>query len=66
MGTIVFTIADWRSPATLTMVAAAPANPVAVNTTGVTPGALAVSAFGPAIVPSIQLPTVAMPAAFVS
>ena len=35
MGTIVFTIADCKSPMILTMVVADPASPVAVNTTGV-------------------------------
>ena len=47
--------------------AAAPAIPVAVNVTDpLTPTALAVRVFGPAAFPSVQLPTVAMPDAFVA
>ena len=48
---------------------AAPAVPVAVNVTGLPliplPAALAVSVSGPAVVESVQLPTVAMPLASV-
>ena len=47
----------------------APAVPVAVNVTGFPliplPAALAVSLFGPAVVESVQLPTVAIPLASV-
>jgi hypothetical protein len=47
----------------------APATPVAVNVTGLSlipdPEAVAVRVFGPAVVPSLQLPTVAMPLALV-
>src|SRR5207253_1483085 len=45
----------------------APAVPVAVNVTGLpfTPGAVAVNVFAPAVVPSVQLPTAAMPLALV-
>src|SRR5437879_5880836 len=45
----------------------APAVPVAVNVIGLpfTPGAVAVSVFWPATVPSVQLPTAAMPLALV-
>src|SRR5436309_6857536 len=45
----------------------APAVPLAVNVIGLpfTPGAVAVSVFSPAPVPSVQLPTVAMPPASV-
>jgi hypothetical protein len=45
----------------------APAVPVAVKMTGLpfTPGAVAVSVFAPAAVPSVQLPSVATPFAAV-
>src|SRR5207302_3235315 len=45
----------------------APAVPVAVNVIGLpfTPGAVAVRVFWPAAVPSVQLPTAAMPLALV-
>src|SRR5213076_2457948 len=45
----------------------APAVPLAVNVTGLpfTPGAVAVSVFWPAAVPSVQVPTAAMPPALV-
>ena len=46
---------------------AAPAAPVAVKVTGepVSPGLVAVRVLAPAVVPSVQLPTVAMPEALV-
>ena len=48
------------------MFAAAPITPVALNVTDpATPGAPAVSVFAPAVFPSVQLPTVAMPSPFV-
>src|SRR5712692_4266935 len=47
---------------------AAPAVPVAVNVTGlpISASAVAVKVFGPAVVPSVQEVTAAMPLAFVS
>src|SRR5881396_1300306 len=49
------------------MLPAPPAVPVAVNVTGlpVSPLAVAVSVLVPAVVPSVQLPTLAMPLALV-
>src|SRR5436309_2096885 len=46
------------------MIAAAPATPVAVNVALSAP-AVALRLFGPAVPPSVQLPTVAIPLAFV-
>ena len=50
-----------------TYLVAAPAVPVAVKVSGepVRPGLVAVSVLAPAVVPSVQLPTVAMPDALV-
>src|SRR6266550_420723 len=61
--TAVPAVADWLVALFAAIVAAAPAVPVAVNVTGLpdkVPDA-AVSVFEPAVAPSVQLPTVAMP-----
>src|SRR5947209_3054878 len=63
--TFVFTVALWLSPPWTASEPAVPARPVAWNTTSLSPVAEAVSAFAPAVVPSFQLPTAAMPLAFV-
>src|SRR5205085_2398979 len=57
----------WLSPENFARVAAGPAVPVAVNVTGlpVRPAALAVRVLAPAVVPRVQVPTVAMPLEFV-
>jgi len=62
--------APFAAPAalvTMTNPLAAPAVPVAVNVTGepASPVAVAVRVFAPTVVPSVQLPTVAVPLAFV-
>src|SRR5205807_591020 len=60
------TVPVWRSPP-FTDIWVAPATlAVIVNGLPVNPGAVAVSVFGPAVVPSIQLPTAAMPVASVA
>jgi hypothetical protein len=53
------------SPDVFTAEAGAPAVPVAVNVTAFKPVAEAAREFGPAIVPRVQLSTVATPALFV-
>ena len=55
------------SPENFASVAGAPATPVAVNVRGlpVSPGDVAVSVYGPAVLPRVQLPTAAMPVASV-
>src|SRR5947209_7164700 len=63
--TFVFTVALWLSPPWTASEPAVPARPVAWNTTSLSPVAEAVSAFAPAVVPSFQLPTAAMPLALV-
>src|SRR5512145_23239 len=65
--TAVPTVADWPSPALIAMPLAGTAVPVAVKVTGLPASVpdVAVSVWGPAVVPSVQPPTVAMPAAFV-
>ena len=67
VATAVPTVADWLLPALKAILAAAPAVPVAVKVTGEPerPLLVAVSVFVPAVVPRVQLPTVAMPAEFV-
>src|SRR5688500_11158025 len=57
----------WLFPANAATVVGVPAPPVAVNVTdgGVSPVPVAVRVFGPAVVPSVQLPIVAIPDAFV-
>lgn len=47
------------------MLAAAPDEAVAVKVTGVSDPTVAVIVLGPAVGPSVQLPTVALPEAFV-
>src|SRR5205807_2646100 len=61
------TCPTWLSPENFARVAAGPAVPVAVNVTGlpVRPAALAVRVLAPAVVPRVQVPTVAMPLEFV-
>src|SRR5262245_2014711 len=61
------TVADWPSPALIAMELAVPAVPVAVKLSGLPANvpAVAVSELRPAVVPSVQLPTAATPAAFV-
>src|ERR1041384_1244313 len=54
------------SPACLAIWLAAAGVAVAVNATGVNAPALADNPFAPALVPSVQLPTVAMPPAVVT
>src|SRR5439155_1057279 len=56
-------VAAWLSPAFTAICVAVPAVPVAVNVTGlsVMPVAVAVSVFGPAVVPSVHEVTVAIP-----
>src|SRR5207248_3730089 len=53
----------WLLAALTSALLAAPAFPVALNVSGlpVSPVAVAVSVFAPAVVPSVQLPTVAIP-----
>ena len=63
--TFVCTVAFWLLPALTAIVAAAAAVPVALNVTDDNPVELTVSVFAPAVVPSFQLPTVAIPLAFV-
>ena len=53
------------SPASTATVVAVPARPVAVIVAGVSSPTVAVSVFVPAVVPSVQLPTVARPLASV-
>src|SRR5213078_1596815 len=62
-GTAVPAGADWSLPALIAIVLAAPAVPVAVNVTGlpVSPVAVAVSEFGPAVGPSVHDVTAAIP-----
>ena len=55
------TVALWLLPAFKAIVAAAPTVPLALNIAGMIPIALAFSVFSPEVVPSVQLPTVAMP-----
>jgi len=65
--TVVFTVAVWPSPPAIVIEPATPATPVAVKVIGL-PARLpevAVSVLAPAVWPSVQLPTVAMPLAFV-
>ena len=64
VATAVPTIADWVSPPFLVICVAGPAVPVAENVKEVvsfTGSAEAVSVFDPAVVPSVQLVTVAVP-----
>jgi len=65
--TAVFTVADWLSPALTAIELATPAVPVAVNVTGLPARVpeVAVKVFAPAVLPRVQLPTVAIPLAFV-
>src|SRR5947208_2605497 len=67
--TAVPAVAAWPSPALMAIWLAPPAAPVAGKVTGLPliplPAALAVSVSGPAVVESVQLPTVAMPLASV-
>src|ERR1041384_7094094 len=65
VATLVPAVAVWPSPAFLATDAAGPAVPVAVKVTGlpVRLPALACSELLPALVPSVQLPTAARPAA---
>src|SRR5882724_8813533 len=67
VATAVFTVAVWPLPALTAMLPALPAVPVAVNVTGlpVSPGAVALRVFAPAVVPSVQDVTAASPAAVV-
>ena len=61
------TVALWPSPALIAILLAAPAVPVAVKVIGepVNEPLVAVIVFDPAVVPRVQLPTVAIPLAFV-
>src|SRR2546422_658779 len=61
--TAVPAVADWLVGPFAAIVAAAPAVPVAVKVTGLPDKVpeLAVNVFEPAVAPSVQLPTVAMP-----
>jgi hypothetical protein len=63
IGTAVPAVADWPFPALMAIELAAPAAPVAVNVIGlpVSPVAVAVSVFGPAVGPSVQDVTAAIP-----
>src|SRR2546430_7005689 len=65
--TAVPTAADWLLPALTAIEVGAPAVPVAVNVTGLpfSPVDVAVRGLTPAGLPSVQLPPVAMPLAFV-
>src|SRR3954454_18805761 len=65
VATFAFTVAPWLSPPSTPIAFAAAAVPVALNVTELSPVADAVSVFAPAVVPSCQLPTVAMPPGFV-
>src|SRR5437868_15289411 len=67
VATAVPTVAAWLLPAFNAIWVAAPAAPVAVNVTAlpVRPVAVAVSEFGPAVVPSVQEVSAATPLAFV-
>src|SRR5436309_11613194 len=67
VATAVPTAADWLLPALTAIDVAAPAMAVAVNVTGLpfNPVDVAVRVLAPAALPSVQLPTVAMPLAFV-
>ena len=60
-------VADWPLPPFTAICVAAPTVPVAVNVNGepVSEPLVAVSVFEPAVVPNVQLPTAAMPLAFV-
>src|SRR4051812_6172629 len=60
VATAVPTVADCASPAVLAITAAAPGVPVALSVV-VSEPAVAVRLFGPAVLPSVQLPTAAMP-----
>src|SRR5438309_188823 len=66
VATNVFTVALWPSPSLTAIEPAVSATPVAWKVTGlpVRPADVAVSVFAPAVVPSVQLPTAAMPLAF--
>src|SRR5690349_12117097 len=57
------TFADWLSPLAALSDAAAPAVPVAVKRTAVSPLTVASTVFVPAIVPSVHVPALAAPAA---
>ena len=61
--TAVPAVADWLVGLFAAIVVAAPAVPVAVKVTGLPDKVpeLAVNVFEPAVAPSVQLPTVAMP-----
>src|SRR5712691_9483931 len=67
VATAVFTVAVWPLPALTAMLPALPAVPVAVKVTGlpVSPDAVAVRVFTPALVPSVQDVTAASPPAVV-
>src|SRR5207247_694401 len=65
VATAVPTGALWLFPAAITRELASPSAPVAVKVSGLSPLEVAVSVFVPAVVPSVQLPTVAIPLAFV-
>ncbi len=67
VATAVPTVADWLLPAFRVILVAGPAVPVAVKVTGEPerPLLVALSVFVPAVVPRVQLPTVAMPEEFV-
>src|SRR5256885_2966214 len=67
VASVVPTGPTWLSPENFARLAAGPAVPVAVKVTGLPerPAAAAVSVLVPAVVPRVQLPTVAMPLAFV-
>jgi hypothetical protein len=64
---VVLIVDVWLSPDISATVVAAPAIPVAVKVTGdpVRPPLVAVKVFDPAVGPKVQLPTVAIPLAFV-
>src|SRR5205823_5190466 len=67
IGTADPAVADWPFPALIAIWLAVPAVPVAVNVTGlpVSPVAVAVSVFGPAVGPPVHDVTAAIPLAFV-
>src|SRR5439155_1651068 len=67
VATVVPAVADWLFPALSVIELAAPVVPVAVKVTGlpVSPLAVAVSEFGPAVGPSVHDVTAALPLAFV-
>src|SRR5207302_6977375 len=62
------TVRDWLLPAAIAICVAEPATPVAVNPTGLPPRpvAVAVMVLAPAVVPSIQAVSDAIPDAFVA